>query len=84
MAPYPEKALTVNDLNPDWRMSPPPNSTKDIGTEWVRKGASLILRVPSAIIPDEYNLVINPSHIDFEKIKIGQPQPFSLDERMWK
>lgn len=77
-------AVTVNDLNPDWRMSPPPNSTRNIGTVWVRKGASLILRVPSAIIPDEYNLVINPSHADFEKIKIGQPQPFSLDERMWK
>ncbi len=76
--------ISVKDLNPDWRTSPPPNSTRDIGTEWVKRGATLILRAPSAIIPDEYNLVINPNHADFNKIKIGVPQPFSLDERMWK
>lgn len=76
--------IAVKDLNPDWRISPPSNSTKDRGTEWARKGTSLILRVPSAIIPDEYNLVINPRHADFKKIKVGQPQPFALDERMWK
>ncbi|MBI3591965.1 MAG: RES family NAD+ phosphorylase, partial [Nitrospirae bacterium] len=43
-----------------------------------------ILRVPSAVIPDEYNLVLNPKHGDFIKIKIGKPQPFTLDERIWK
>lgn len=76
--------VSVKDLNPDWRMSPPSNSTKDIGTEWAQKGVSSILRVPSAVIPDENNLVLNPKHADFKKIKIGKPQPFTLDERMWK
>ncbi len=70
--------VSVKDLNPDWRISPPSNSTKDIGTEWARKGVSSILRVPSALIPDEYNLVLNPGHADFIKIKIGKPQPFSI------
>ncbi|MBI5099692.1 MAG: RES family NAD+ phosphorylase [Nitrospirae bacterium] len=65
-------------------MSPPSNSTKEIGTEWARKGVSSILRVPSALIPDEHNLVLNPGHADFIKIKTGKPQPFTLDERMWK
>ena len=76
--------VPVKDLTPDWRMSPPSNSTKDIGTGWARKGVSLIMRVPSALIPDEYNLMLNPKHADFIKIKIGKPQPFTLDERMWK
>ncbi len=76
--------VSVKDLISDWRMSPPSNSTKEIGTEWAGKGATLILRVPSAIIPDEYNLMLNPKHADFRKIRIGQPQPFTLDERMWK
>ncbi len=77
--------VSIKDLNADWRASPPSNSTKDIGTEWVKKGSSSVLRVPSAIVPDEYNLVLNPKHGDFIKIKIGgKPQPFTLDERMWK
>ena len=54
--------VSVKDLNPDWRMSPPSNSTRDIGTEWAQKEVSSILRVPSAVIPDENNLVLNPKH----------------------
>lgn len=76
--------VTIQDLDSGWRVSPPSNSTKDIGTEWVQKKTSSILRVPSAVIPDEYNLVLNPRHADFKKVKIGKPQPFSIDERIWK
>lgn len=76
--------VSIKDLNSDWRMSPPSNSTKDIGTEWAQKGVSPILRVPSAVIPEENNLVLNPKHADFRKIKIGKAQSFTLDERMWK
>jgi RES domain-containing protein len=76
--------VSIADLSPDWRVSPPSNSTKDIGTKWVKKGSSSVLRVPSAIVPGEYNLVLNPRHSDFRKIKIGKPKPFTLDERIWK
>jgi len=76
--------VSIKDLDPDWRVSPPSYSTKDIGTEWVRKGPSAILRVPSAVIPEEYNLILNPKHTDFKKIKIGRPRAFTLDKRVWK
>ena len=76
--------VSVKSLSSDWRVSPPSNSTKDIGTEWAQKGPSPVLRVPSAVIPDEYNLLLNPKHSDFVKIMIGKPQPFRLDERLWK
>lgn len=71
-------------LSPDWRVSPPSRSTRDLGTEWARQGSSPVLRVPSAVIPEECNFVLNPNHADFVKIKIGKPQPFALDERVWK
>jgi RES domain-containing protein len=82
-------SLTITEvflkgLTPVWRVSPPPDSTKDIGTEWAQKGTSAILRVPSAVIPEEYNFMLNPKHVDFKKIKIGKPQPFTLDKRVWK
>ena len=76
--------IHVKDLKPGWNVSPPPEFTKDLGTEWVKKNLSAILRVPSALIPEEHNLVINPKHRDFPKIIIGKPQPFALDERVWK
>jgi len=76
--------VSIKDLDSDWRTSPPTNSTKDIGTEWTHNGTASILRVPSAVIPDEYNLMLNPAHAEFNKIKIGKPRPFTFDERMWK
>ena len=76
--------VSIQSLSSDWRVSPASNSTKDIGTEWAQKGSSPILRVPSALIPGEHNLLLNPKHGDFVKIKIGKPQPFRLDERVWK
>jgi RES domain-containing protein len=76
--------VSIKDLHQDWRVSPPSDSTKGIGTDWSQKGTSAVLRVPSAVIPEEYNLVLNPKHADFKKIKIGKPQPFTLDKRVWK
>lgn len=76
--------VSIKDLESGWRTSPPSNSTKDIGTEWIQNGTSSILRVPSAVIPVEYNLVLNPAHAEFKNIKIGKPRPFTFDERIWK
>jgi RES domain-containing protein len=53
-------------------------------TVWAEKGDPAVLRVPSAIIPEECSLVLNPRHGDFHKIKIGKPELFSLDQRLWK
>lgn len=55
-------------LDAGWDSSPPPDFTRDLGTDWVHKGSSAIRRVPSAIIPAEHNLVMNPRHPDFAKI----------------
>jgi RES domain-containing protein len=76
--------VRVQDLTPGWSSSPPPDFTRDIGTEWVRTGASPVLRVPSAIIPEEHNFVINVKHPDFINITVGDPRHFALDERAWK
>jgi RES domain-containing protein len=72
------------DLPRGWRAEPPPTSTKDLGTAWLRSGGSCALRVPSAIVPVEDNLMLDPAHPDFSKIDIGSPEPFSLDPRLWK
>jgi RES domain-containing protein len=43
-----------------------------------------ISKVPSAVVPGEYNYLLNPNHADFRRVKISTPAPFSFDSRMWK
>ena len=71
-------------LPANWRAQPPPAATHGLGSEWLRSGSSCVLRVPSAIVPIEFNFVLNPAHGAFGSIEIGRPEPFSLDSRMWK
>jgi RES domain-containing protein len=71
-------------LPQDWRSYPAPERLRDLGDGWVRSGESAVLFVPSAVIPREHNVLLNPAHPDFPKIRTGKPEPFSYDPRMWK
>jgi RES domain-containing protein len=51
---------------------------------WVRSGLSVCLQVPSVIIPEEFNLLVNPSHPDFGKLSFSDSTAFKFDPRMWK
>jgi RES domain-containing protein len=68
-------------LPTSWRSYPPPDAVKDVGTAWLRKRASAALRVPSAIIPEEHNVVLNVDHIDFGRIEFGPPSKFIFGVR---
>lgn len=67
-----------------WRNNPAVTTTRDIGTDWVNRAASAVLVVPSAVVPAEWNFLLNPNHPDFAKIVIGAPQPFKYDPRLLK
>ena len=69
-------------LPSDWRMEPPPLSNRQLGDDWAHSSRSAILAVPSIIIPDETNYLLNPTHPDFRKIAIGQPADFAFDPRL--
>jgi RES domain-containing protein len=69
-------------LPPDWRAQPPPPSTKQLGDAWVRASRSAVLAVPSVIVPDEFNFLLNPAHIDFQRIVIGKAADFGFDRRL--
>ncbi|SOD81964.1 RES family NAD+ phosphorylase [Spirosoma fluviale] len=55
---------------------------QQIGGEWLEKRRSAVLRVPSAIIPDEWNYLLNPAHPDFLHITLVNTEPFSFDPRL--
>lgn len=56
--------------------------TQKIGGEWYEGQKSLILEVPSALVDEEFNYVINTSHPDFSKIKIAGLENFNWDKRL--
>ena len=76
--------VRVADLPADWRAYPAPSVLQDIGSAWVAAAATLVLSVPSAIIPQESNYLINPAHADFRRVEIARPDPFQFDPRMWR
>jgi RES domain-containing protein len=76
------RPLPPEDLPPDWQDSPPHPSAQQVGDTWVDQKESAILRVPSAIIPSEYNYLFDPAHPDFEQIRIGAPQELAVDSRL--
>lgn len=73
---------TVEHLPLEWRKFPAPASTQVIGDEWAASKRTAILAVPSVLIPEETNYLLNPSHPDFGKIVISAPEPFVFDSRI--
>lgn len=75
--------ISENDLPEDWRSPEAYSELQKIGSNWYRKLKSLILKVPSAVIPQEYNYVINTSHEDFKKkIKLVRTEEYFWDKRL--
>jgi len=76
------RRLRPRDLPADWRAEPVPASTQAVGDAWIASGETAVLAVPSVLIPEETNFVLNPAHPDFRGLVIGAPEPFTFDPRM--
>lgn len=74
--------LDLKSWPKDWRQSPAPARLREIGDAWIEAGKSVALRVPSALVPDEANFLLNPRHPDFHRLRIGRPLPFHYDPRL--
>jgi len=70
-------------LPASWRAYPAPDATTALGTDWARRAEGLALVVPSVVIPEENNVLLNPAHPRFRKLELGTGKPFSFDPRMW-
>lgn len=71
------------ELGDNWQtpLSEEQALTRRIGDEWAFRGSSAVLRVPSVIV-FETNLVLNPEHPDFSRVRFLGPQPFHFDARL--
>lgn len=77
-------AIDVANLPDDWRRTPPPRALRNIGEAWLDAGESAVLRVPSVIVPIEFNYLLDPRHPAFEDLGIHEPESFEIDKRLYK
>lgn len=81
----PEKMIETIDtaaLPSDWNTPLPQPATLLTGNNWLRNQASPALQVPSAIVPIESNILLNPAHPDFQSLEIGEPIALPVDPRV--
>lgn len=75
--------VALDQLPRDWQSLSAYPALQRIGSEWYRNKQSLLMRVPSVIIPQEANYVINTAHPDFgDRIKIKKVEDFLWDKRL--
>ena len=73
--------LPKNKLKAGWKDDI--HLTQWIGSEFMTAGESLILQVPSAVVDEEHNFIINPTHPHFNKLKIVSAKKFQFDTRLF-
>lgn len=79
------KEIPMSKLPKNWKsFDPSPRELAELGTKWVMKVESLLLRVPSAVIEHEYNIIINPLHPDLRRVVVKQYEDFIYDNRLIK
>ena len=75
--------LTRDQLPKNWKSYPHSNSTQQIGDNFILKGQFLVMKVPSVVVPGDFNYLMNPQHKDFAKVKIISRTPFEFDQRLF-
>ncbi len=74
--------LDVTTLPPDWQEYPEKQILKQTGNSFLKNVAYLLLKVPSALVNEEFNYLMNPLHPKAAAVKIVSKKPFSFDERL--
>lgn len=69
------------DLPVNWNKKGYHDNVQQWGTKWLQSLSSLAIAVPSVTSPD-YNILVNPSHPDFDSVTITNSRPITLDDRL--
>lgn len=81
------EAGAVFEPDPDtvpagWNALPVSTIAQSFGAAWLRRGDTLAMKVPSVIVPEEANFVINPLHPHYPQVRFTAVRPFSFDRRL--
>jgi RES domain-containing protein len=84
---YPEEhieQIITSNLPKDWRSMESYDQLQKIGDSWYDEQRSLCLKVPSSILPDNYNIIFNTTHPEFKNVKLIDVLDYEPDERLEK
>ena len=74
--------VKLEDHPKNWNPNPPTTITQRIGDDFVDQNEAAVLKVPSSIVPKEFNYLINPLHVDAKKIKVLSVMERRFDKRL--
>ncbi|MGV8897718.1 MAG: RES family NAD+ phosphorylase [Burkholderiaceae bacterium] len=74
----------LTDIPKDWSDLPASAGAQEFGRKWLHSASQLVMLVPSAIIPEATNAVINPAHPAYRSLKLDIVREFTFDARMFK
>ncbi len=77
------QSFPIQKLPAGWQNNPPPDYIKTIGDNFIKSNKHLVLEVPSVLMTEEHNYLINPVHPDFKKVKIIAQRSIMVDERLF-
>ncbi|GAB3640202.1 RES family NAD+ phosphorylase [Spirosoma arcticum] len=76
------QTVPLDQLPDGWNGLAPPPAIKDITEMWVAENKFLVLKVPSAVVAGEFNLLLNPAHSRFSDVRTTDNLPYSFDPRL--
>ncbi len=78
------EVVNAADFPIGWSAYPAPMSLAEIGDAWTKRNETLMLKVPSAVVKNEWNCVINPRHAAFSEVRIAFIEEYAFDPRLIK
>ncbi len=78
------KIFPLSQLPLEWRAFPHPVSTQLIGNNFIKRNKFAVCKVPSAVVPGDFNFILNPFHKDFHLIRVRKTERFEFDERLFR
>ena len=76
------EVLEAAALPQGWDARPYAAASQAVGDRWLEEGRSVVLRVPSVVVPREWNYLLNPAHPLFEEVEVGPPSVAPFDPRL--
>jgi RES domain-containing protein len=76
--------VRLRTLPARWHRYPAPDACRAVGDAWLAARKTAVLRVPAAPVPEEWNVLLNPRHPDFHRIREVSARRFHFDQRLIK
>jgi RES domain-containing protein len=74
--------IPTSSLPDDWSSRDRIDELRAMGAHWITRAKTAVLCVPSAVVPSEFNYLLNPAHAEFAKISRATAEPLTTDRRL--